>query len=157
MVYVIAFIELEDYLKWDDLKVLGELAAGKGGEHGKRLVERNHYRLAFSSPEISSADDVLFFELIKEKLGNLVASVEEASKSWYKTGLPDIPVVSDVDPTLVQPLSKFSNVVRSMKANNQISLYVRPEDAGRANAIVRQEVENERTRQGTLKFDSGVS
>ncbi|MGO9318695.1 MAG: HD domain-containing protein [Terracidiphilus sp.] len=149
--------ELQDFLRWDDWRVLGNLADGKGGEHGKRLVERNHYRLAFRSPEISNVGDDSFLELIREKLGDLVVSVEEASKSWYKTGPPDIPVVSELDPTLVQPLSKFSNVVRSMKSNNQILLYVRPENAERANTIVRQEVENERTRQGTLKFDPSVS
>jgi hypothetical protein len=149
--------ELNEFLKWDDWKVLGELAAGKGGEHGKRLVDRNHYRLAFSSPEISNVSDFHFLDSIKEKLGTLLVSVEEASKSWYKTGPPDIPIRSDVDPTLVQPLSKFSNVVRSMKPNNQILLYVRPEDAEQANTVIRQEVENERTRQGTLKFDPGVS
>jgi len=149
--------EIGDFLAWDDWKVLGELSAGRGGEHGKRLINRDHYRLAYHSPEISSPDDLVFLELIKEKLGNLVVSIEEASKNWYKTGATDIPIMSDVDPTLVQPLSKFSNMVRSMKANNQVLLYVRPEDSERANKIIRQEVENERTRQGTLEFDPGAS
>jgi hypothetical protein len=148
--------ELGDFLKWDDWKVLGELSAGRGGEHGKRLSNRNHYRLAYHSPEISSPEDLTFLELIKKKLGDLVVSIEEASKSWYKTGVTDIPIVSDIDPTLVQPLSQFSNMVRSMKANNQVLLYVSPEDSERANIIIRQEVENERTRQGTLEFDPGA-
>ncbi len=148
--------ELEEFLKWDDWRVLGELSAGKGGEHGARLVNRNHYRLAFSSPEISSTEDFAFLESMKEKLKDLVVAVEEASKNWYKTGVTDIPIVSDFDLSLVQPLSKFSNVVRSMKANNQALLYVRPEDSERANKIVTEEVENERTRQGTLEFDFGA-
>jgi HD superfamily phosphohydrolase len=149
--------ELQEFLKWDDWRVLGHLADGKGGEHGKRLAERNHYRLAYKSPEISNEDDFSFFEIIREKLGDLVVSIEEASKSWYKTGLLDISVVSDLDPASVQPLTEYSNVVRNMKSNNQVLLYVRPEDAEQAKTIVRQEAENERTRQGTLKFDPGVS
>lgn len=141
--------ELEEFLKWDDWRVLGELSAGKGGEHGKRLVDRNHFRLAYNSPEIAGTEDLAFLDLIKEKLKDLIVSVEEASKNWYKTGVTDIPIVSDLDPTLVQPLSQFSNVVRSMKSNNQVLLYVRREDSEQANRIVRQERENERTRQGT--------
>ena len=137
--------------------MLGLLADGQGGEHGKRLVERNHYRLAFGTPEISSSADVAYLEKLKAKLGDRIVSEEEAAKSWYKTGSPDIPVVSDVDPKTVLPLSKFSNMVRSMKANNQILLYVKPEDAEFANAIVREVAENERNLQGTLGFDSGAS
>jgi hypothetical protein len=97
-----------------------------------------------------------FLELVKEKLGDLIVSIEEASKSWYKTGLTDIPIMSDLDPTLVQPLSQFSNMVRSMKANNQVLLYVRLQDSEAANRIITQEVQNERTRQGTLEFDPGT-
>jgi uncharacterized protein len=148
--------ELNEFLKWDDWKVLGILCEGGGGEHGERLVTRNHYRLAFESPEIPSASDIEFLEKIKEKLNRLVVATEEASKSWYKTGVMDIPIVSEFDPTSVLPLSQFSNVVRSMKANKQVLLYVKPEDADEANKIVRREIENERTRQGTLEFDSGA-
>lgn len=148
--------ELDQFLNWDDWKVLGELSAGRGGEHGKRLVDRNHFRLAFSSPEVAGTDDLAFLELMKDRLKDLVVATEEASKNWYKTGATDIPIVSDMDPTLVQPLSRFSNVVRNMKANNQVLVYVRPEHSEQANEIVRKEVENERTRQGTLEFDSGA-
>jgi HD superfamily phosphohydrolase len=149
--------ELNDFLSWDDWRVLGLLADGKGGEHGKRLVDRNHYRLAYGTPEISSSADLTYVGKLKAKLGSLVVSEEEAAKSWYKTGSPDIPVVSDVDPKTVLPLSNFSNVVRNMKANNQILLYVRPEDAGSANIIVREVAESERNLQGTLGFDSPAS
>jgi ADP-heptose:LPS heptosyltransferase len=65
--------------------------------------------------------------------------------------------VSDFDPNTVSPLSKFSNVVKGMGANNQILLYVKPEDAEAASKIVREVAENERNLQGTLKFDSSVS
>ena len=36
---------LEQFLSWDDYKVMGLLASGQGGEHGERLMTRNHYRL----------------------------------------------------------------------------------------------------------------
>ena len=38
------------------LAVLGELAKGNGGEHGKRLAERNHYREVHHTPEFATDD-----------------------------------------------------------------------------------------------------
>jgi HD superfamily phosphohydrolase len=148
--------ELKDYLSWDDWRVLGLLADGKGGEHGKRLANRNHYRLAYGSPEISTAADLTYVENLKQRLGDLLAGEQEAAKSWYKTGSTDIPIVDDLDPMTVQPLSQFSNVVKNMRANNQVLLYVRPEDADKANEIVREVADSERNKQGALGFDPGA-
>jgi HD superfamily phosphohydrolase len=149
--------QLKQFLVWDDWKVLGLLADGKGGEHGSRLVNRNHYRLAYGSPEISNESDLSLVEEIKEKLGNLVVAAEEAKKNWYNTGQPDIPVVSNVDPDTVLPLSKFSNIVLNMKPNNRVLLYVTPEDADKANTIVREVLEHDRNRQNSFGFGSGTS
>jgi uncharacterized protein len=147
---------LGEFLAWDDWKVLGLLSDGKGGEHGSRLKYRNHYRLAYGSPEISSEADLSRCEEIKKRLGPLIAGEEEAGKSWYKTGRPDIPVVSSVDPNTVQPLSKLSNVVLNMRANNQVLLYVRPEEAEKANQIVRGALEHERNLQSSFGFASSA-
>jgi len=146
--------ELKDFLAWDDWKVLGLLASGEGGEHGRRLSERNHYRLAYRSPEISSHADLALLESVRKELGELVVAEEEAAKSWYKTGWPDIQVVSNTDPKIVHPLSRFSNIVSNMKANNQVLLYARPEDAQKANEIVRKVEEYERNLQGSFGFAS---
>jgi HD superfamily phosphohydrolase len=148
---------LKEFLAWDDWKVLGLLVNGQGGEHGTRLACRDHYRLAYGSPEISSEADLCLVENIKKKLGDLVVAEEESAKSWYKTGRPDIPVVSNVDPGTVLPLSKYSHVVLNMKPNNQVLLYVRPEEAEKANEIVRRALEHERNQQGTFGFASGTS
>lgn len=148
--------ELQDFLKWDDWKVLGLLADGKGGEHGKYLATRSHYRLAYCSPERSNAHDMQYVEKLEQKLGGLVVGKEEASKSWYKTGRPDIPIVSDIDPKDVKPLSVYSNVVGNIGASNQVLLYVKPENANKSEIIVRKVAEDERNLQGTLKFDSSL-
>ncbi len=133
------------------------LADGKGGEHGDRLATRKHYRQAFASPENSTQKDISFLDHIRTKLGRLVVAEGEAAKSWYKTGPGDIAVVSGIDPKTVVPLSKNSNVVLNMRANNQVLLYVKPEDANRANGIVREESENERNIQGSFGFAPGIS
>jgi hypothetical protein len=149
--------QLKEFLAWDDWKVLGLLASGQGGDHGARLASREHYRLAYGSPEISTEADLCLVENIKNELGELVVAEEESSKSWYKTGRPDIPVVSNVDPGTVLPLSRYSSVVLNMKPSNQVLLYVRPEFAEKANELVRRVLENERNKQGTLGFTSGAS
>ncbi|MGA8433172.1 MAG: HD domain-containing protein [Candidatus Sulfotelmatobacter sp.] len=148
---------LKQYLMWDDWKVLGLLADGQGGEHGVRLTCRDHYRLGYRSPEISTEGDLNLLENIKNELGDLVVAEEESSKSWYKTGPTDIPVVNNIDPGTVLPLSKYSHVVLNVKPINQVFLYVRPETAETANAIVRGVLENERNRQGTLGFAPEIS
>lgn len=119
---------LKEFLGWDDWRVLGLLASGNGGEHGARLASREHFRLAYSE--------------------------EESSQSWYKTGKPDIQVVSNVDPDNVLPLAKYSHVVLNMKPSNQSLLYVRPEQATNAYYIVRRVLRNERDKQGSFGFDS---
>jgi uncharacterized protein len=143
---------LKEFLSWDDWKVLGCLANGQGGEHGSRLAKRDHFRLAYHTPEISTEADLCVLEDLKAALGGFVAAEEESSKSWYKTGPPDVPVVSDVDPGTVLPLSKYSNVVLNMKPSNQVFVYVRPEDAEKSNEIVRGVLADERNRQSSFGF-----
>ena len=139
------------------MRVLGLLANGGGGEHGKRLANREHFRLAYQSPEVPTAADMALLDDIKSRLSSLVVGEEEAAKSWYKTGAPDIPVVKSLDPDTVLPLSRFSNVVLNMRANNQVLLYVKREDADKANKIVKEVTEYERNRQGSLGLDSSAS
>jgi HD superfamily phosphohydrolase len=119
--------ELDEYLAWDDWRVLGLLASGGGGEHGQRLASRRHFRRIHHTPEVSTLSDSDTLSKVKDALGGLVAAEEGASKSWYKTGTPDIPVV-DATKRIV-PLSNYSGVLAAMKANNQVLLYSRPEDA----------------------------
>lgn len=128
--------ELRKFLQWDDWKVLGLLGRGKGGEHGTRLKNRNHYRSVFHTPEISKKSDIKQLETVKKKLGRLVAGEEAASKSWYRTGVLDIPVVDDIDSKRVRPLSKRSKVVAYLRPNSQVFIYVKPEDVPKSKKIV---------------------
>jgi HD superfamily phosphohydrolase len=136
--------ELKQYLGWDDWKVLGLLSDGKGGEHGVRLRNRDHYRRIFHTPEVSVEKDLEQLQTVKEKLGKLVVAIESASKSWYKTGTPDIPVVNDIDEKTVRPLSEHSHVVANLKANNQVFLYVKPEDVTSGKKIIKEVLEHAR-------------
>jgi len=137
--------ELKEFLEWDDWKVLGLLSQEKGGEHGRRLKNRDHYRRIFHTPEVSTERDLEQLEGVKEKLGRLLAATEPASKSWYKTGAPDIPVVNDIDEKTVSPLSEKSNVVANLKANNQVFLYVEPQNVAEGKKIVSEVIGNARS------------
>lgn len=132
--------DLNDYLTWEDWRVLGLLANGQGGEHGTRLTSRNHFRLVHHTPEVASRADLEILRALREKLGDRVAAEESASKSWYKTGSPDIPVLSDDD--TVKPLSTHSTVLSGLKSSNQVLLYTRPEHASDARRIAKEVLKN---------------
>jgi HD superfamily phosphohydrolase len=136
---------LRHFLEWDDWKLLGLLSNGKGGEHGQRLACRNHYRRIFYSPEVSTESDFEVLQKAKNNLGKQLVAEEFASKSWYKTGTPDIPVLSDIGAKRVKPLSSHSNVVANLRANNQVFLYVRPEDVSSSKKVVEEVMTNVRS------------
>lgn len=115
---------LKEFLKWDDWKVLGLIAEGKAGEHGRRIIERDHYREIHHTHEVCTVEDRQKLEEVKSKLGNLLVAEETAKTRWYKTGNPDILVVSDFGTPPVQPLSEYSMAIKGMKENDQVILYV---------------------------------
>jgi uncharacterized protein len=65
--------DLDQYLGWDDWRVLGLLADGKGGEQGARLARRDHYREIIHTPETPTADDLERLGTWRAALGNLLA------------------------------------------------------------------------------------
>jgi uncharacterized protein len=123
---------IEEFLKWDDWKVLGLLSNGAGGEHGRRLRERDHFRSVYHTTETPSLEELEELENVRKELGGLVIAEGNGAASWYKTGKLDIPVLSDVRNRITEPLSKRSKVVAAMSPNNQVLLYVRPEDVPEA-------------------------
>jgi uncharacterized protein len=60
---------LRDYLDWTDWKVFGLLQGGAGGEHGRILRDRKHYRRVYETPEVAEGFDLEFAEIVCDKLG----------------------------------------------------------------------------------------
>jgi uncharacterized protein len=137
--------ELDEYLRWDDWRVLGMLAAGEGGEHGRRLATRNHYREVYHTPDSPSASDVKALDRVREKLGKLILAEEVAGTSTYKVGVPDIPVVSGNPDRSIKPLSEVSTVVRGLRPVGKISLFCAKEDAARANETIKSSIHRRRS------------
>lgn len=130
--------ELAEFLRWDDWRVLGELANGAGGDHGRRLAERDHFREVYHTSESLSSDELNRLKSVREGLGDLLQAEEVAGKSWYKVGKPDIPVVSDNPGRTVQPLSSHSSVVKGLASIEKVMLYCRKEDVEEAKRRVTQ-------------------
>jgi hypothetical protein len=132
---------IKDYLGWDDWKVLGLLSDEKnGGEHGDRLRRRDHYRDVYHTPESPTDGDRSTLSLIRQNLGDLVATVESSKTSTYKLEASDISVVTEDDLRRVRPLSHHSSVVRNL---NQfpieiVRLFAKPEHAPEARLKVAQ-------------------
>ena len=130
---------LKEYLTWDDWKVLGEIVAGNCGKHGECIKERKHVRCIWSTSEVSTDEEVQTLETYQEKLGELVAFVSNASKSWYSLGgQQDLLIVPDGfgEPTNGAPLSQYSNVVRNLTPSRQQGIFVRLENREKAQEIL---------------------
>jgi HD superfamily phosphohydrolase len=123
---------LKEYLRWDDWRVLGELSNDNGGEHGKRMVSRDFYRLAYETPEFPTDADDAELEKIAGALGNRLALRSEASKSWYKLGDTDLPIAPLNSGEKPRLLSQCSTIVGNMKPTRRTRLYVRREDRAKA-------------------------
>jgi HD superfamily phosphohydrolase len=120
--------ELDEFLKWDDWRVLGELAACKGGDHGRRLSQRDHFREVYHTKEAPQQPDLDELDRVRQTLGSLLQAEERADSSWYKLGKPDIPIVSDNPGRSVLPLSVYSDVVKGLTPIHKVMLFCRKED-----------------------------
>jgi HD superfamily phosphohydrolase len=126
---------LDQYLEWDDWRVLGLLGQGKGGEHGRRLAARDHFREIVCTPETPSSDDLERLTQWRDSIGDLLATEIHAEKSWYKAGSTDVQIWSESPKPEVKPLSTYSSVVREIQPVRQVRLYVRHEN--RQDALAR--------------------
>jgi uncharacterized protein len=129
--------ELDDYLRWDDWRVLGLLAAGQGGEDGIRLAKRDHFREIIHTPETPSTEDWERLEKWRDALGGLLAAEIPAEKSWYKTGPADVLILAEGPKPQIKPLSDYSSVVKNISTVRETRLYSRPENQVEARSRVR--------------------
>ena len=130
---------IDEYLKWDDWRVMAQLVEDKGGEHGRRLCQRRHFRQIWESPESPMADTQGRLDALRPALGDVLAAEERSEKSWYKTGNPDIRVATG-DSGEVRPLSDYSPVIKQLREapHRQVRLYARPENAAEARNTVQR-------------------
>ncbi len=126
--------DLEKYFKYDDWYMLGLISTGKAGEHGERILKRNHFRAIKESSETPNSEELEKFCRYKDTLGELLATEERADKSWYKLEKAnDIPVIKkELGRPTIKPLSKYSSIVAKIEPMRKIILYVNPKDRYKA-------------------------
>lgn len=129
---------IQEYLDWDDCKVLGLVKGGHAGDHGNILLTRRHYRCMYETPERPEQSDLEKLEVAKQKLSDFAIIVDKAGKSWYKYDATDIRIIaeSDAKTNILTPLSFLSPVVKGLSAVNQTRLYVPPEKKDDANRLL---------------------
>lgn len=132
---------LAQYMTWDDWKVLGCLAGHKGGDHGRRLRERDHYRMVFSTTEHPDRAEMDQLEKVRSHLGALGRYEVTASKSWYAKDKPQIRVL--MANGRGRDLSTLSLPVANIGGHDQTFLYVDRADEEKAREIIRRIFEGE--------------
>ncbi len=131
---------IQEYLKWDDWRVMGMVHDGQAGEYGQILMDRKHHRCVYATPEIPDTSDLEFLKEVNDQLGDRVSFVDKAERSWYKFEAADIPILlrpGKKDEELTT-LSTLSAVVRGLKAVSQTRIYVPPEKKKESNNIVQK-------------------
>lgn len=149
--------ELAKFLEWDDYRVMGLLAAGKGGEHGQRLMTRDHYRLVCELEESESTVVDLGVSIkrndeIVQSLGSVVKFVCTPKALWYKTNPASELILVDNDgKTEIGMLSEHSALMRSINVGYLRFVYVDKGDALAAREKFRGIVEQLSRPTGTPK------
>jgi HD superfamily phosphohydrolase len=127
--------ELDKFLEWDDYRVMGLLAAGKGGEHGRRLMTRNHYRLVCELEESEATLTDLGASIkrngeIVAALGPVVKYVCTPKSLWYKANpASELILVENDGKTQIGMLSEHSALMKSINVGYSRFVYVNKRDA----------------------------
>lgn len=130
--------EIVGYSEWDDWRVMAELRSGAGGEHGRRLMERDHFRLVFSTPEVPTLDDLDIYEEKKNKLDQSLIVTKDAKKSWYKFQKEEIRVrTANPGENRSVPLATRSPIVNGLSTVNQRRIYTPMSYRAEAEALLK--------------------
>lgn len=116
---------VEEYIKWDDWKILGEISNSNAGEHGKRILDRNHYRVFYETAEVPDEKALNELDIISREAKDYIIFIDEADKSWYKFEKEYEIYIRDIRQSkkMAEPLSQCSSVVEGLRTIKQIRLY----------------------------------
>jgi uncharacterized protein len=134
--------QLNEFLKWDDYRVMGHLVAGEGGEHGRRLMTRNHYRLVCELTESDAtpqqlADSAERNKAIVAALQPYVKHVTQPKSTWYKSKANDLVLVEDSTKEQIGFLSNYSALLGSINYGSSQFVYADRPDIPAAKKIYR--------------------
>jgi len=138
--------KIDEFLQWDDWRVLGYIQKGRAGNHGQRILERNHFRMVFSAE--ATEEDTKLYTQVRGKLSDLIVHEESASKSWYASGGADIPI--QMNDGRVRSLTRLSPAISAMEQRQERRyLYAKPENAQQARQIVKEVIDKWKSTRST--------
>jgi HD superfamily phosphohydrolase len=160
--------ELDKFLAWDDYRVMGSLVSGYGGEHGERLMTRNHYRLVCELEESDATPSELIAstkrnDTIVEMLGSAVKHVAQPKTSWYKAkaASDELVLVDDDGKEQIGFLSKYSALMKSINYGYLRFVYVDKADANDArkkyHEFLKQESRSSRLSKVSASVDVAIA
>jgi HD superfamily phosphohydrolase len=136
--------DLEEYLVWDDCKVMGYFKEQKAKEHGDYILFRKHFRKIYESPSTYSEKELEKIELAVVELTKTIGPnnwfKDNTENSWYKFGDNDIPILQKLgekDESL-SSFSSLSKIPDSLKSLDQVRIYVSYDFREKAGILVNE-------------------
>jgi len=108
---------IDEYLKYDDWYVIAKITLGEAGEHGKRILERNHFKCKPGESEgeklfdIDKLQQIMFAETEESIHENI--HTDTCHVNWYKEKY-DLLIY---EKNRLIPLSQKSKIIKSMMEN----------------------------------------
>lgn len=133
--------EIEEYADWDDTKVMQLIKGNRDDSNCNAVVNRDHIRMVFQTPETPTDEDEKTKNLKRQLLedSGIWYYEDKADNVWYKLNTDEenreIMIVSKKDNEAV-PLSEYSHLIKNLGEIKQIRLYVRPEDRTKAEEVL---------------------
>jgi uncharacterized protein len=132
------FIRLDDTDMWNLFK-----DKYSSDDNCKSILDRNHIRRVYHTPEKPTPSDETLKDQMKQKLtdhGIWVHEDNKAKKTWYTLNDENekSSEIMIIKAGRAIPLSNYSLIVMNMKGINQIRLYVKPDDRAKAEELLNE-------------------
>lgn len=118
-------IDINDYMKWNDIIVLNWMIEHKDNNYVKRILKRDFFKkIDKESKEHPSSEEMLQWEILETKLRNKFGGdsyyIDKAEKSPLKYEKTDIAILLKNRPVQLQ---KISTLVASLKPIKKYRIY----------------------------------
>ena len=134
--------KIQNFLKMDDFYIWDLMKKRKENPHCKAILERNHNRLAYSTPETPDEVDESKFKEIESLLNKskIWYHIDNSKNVWYKMneekGDNKEVMIIDTPGGSAKPLSAYSRIAKNIGVINQLRIYVNPEDRKKTMEII---------------------
>lgn len=131
---------LQEYLKWDDFYVWGQMTQDRNDRHVKALFERRHDRCIYCSTVFGEKrfEENEKIERWKEKLKekNIELWVDNADSNWYKRDTEEIKIL--MTDGKLKNLSQLSQFLINLEKSPIVRLYVPVDSVKQAKEIIKE-------------------